>query len=156
MGKVLTLSAVLCFTVGAMFVSSRAGFAADTHVIVGTQQVTWTYNGKKSAPNSPLVVDDLKVGDIIEIQIPRGPIPHGFITLSNGAESKDLVLACGDNKSSKPNAVLQEINCGPASQFGVKFTGSLQLQVLDTFKDETDFWCVVHRQGMPGALKLTQ
>jgi hypothetical protein len=102
------------------------------------------------------VIDDLKVGDIVEIQIPQGPIPHGFVTISNGAESRNLVLACGDNPTSKPNAVLQEINCGPASKFGVRMTGNMDLQVLGTFQGETDFWCVVHHQGMPGVLKLKQ
>jgi hypothetical protein len=155
MGKLFTKSIGVCVALGAVIAPSII-LAADTHVIVGTQQVTWTYNGKKSTPSSPLVVDDLKVGDIVEIQIPQGPIPHGFVTTSNGAESRNLVLACGDNKTSKPNAVLQEINCGPASKFGVRMTGSMQLQVLDTFQSETDFWCVVHLQAMSGVLKLKQ
>jgi hypothetical protein len=161
MGKVLAESTVLCLTLGAIVTQSSTCFAADTHVIVGTQQVTWTYNGQKSTPGTTLVVDDLKVGDIVETQIPSGAIPHGFITIKKSAnvppvESKDPVLACGENKTSKPNAVLQEINCGPASKFGVRFTGSMQLQVLDSFRDETDFWCVVHHAVMSGALKLKQ
>lgn len=160
MGKVLMGSTVLCFTLGAIVTPCSTSFAADTHVIVATQQVTWTYNGKTSTRNTPLVVDDLKIGDIIEVQIPAGPIDHGFITIRKAAngpvESKDLVLACGDNKNSKPNAVLQEINCGPSSKFGVITTGNMQLQVLGTFKDETDFWCVRHKQFMSGVLKLKQ
>jgi hypothetical protein len=155
MEKLLTKFIGVCVALGAVIAPSII-LAADTHVIVGTQQVTWTYGGKKSTPSSPLVVDDLKVGDIVEIQIPQGPIPHGFVTIANGAESRDLVLACGDSKTSKPNAVLQEIKCGPASKFGVRMTGSMQLQVLNTFQSETDFWCIVHHQAMAGVLKLKQ
>jgi hypothetical protein len=156
MRKVFVGPTVLCLTLSAIVAPSSTGFAADTHVIVATQQLTWTHNGKTSTPDAPLVVDDLKVGDIIDISIPEGRVHHGFVTTSNGAESRGLVLACGDDKKSKPNAVLQEINCGPASKFGVMFTGDMQLNVLDTFKDETDFWCVVHTDAMTGALKLKQ
>jgi hypothetical protein len=139
----------------------EASLAADIHVIVGTQQLTWTYNGNKSTQNVALVVDDLDIGYIVEIQVPEGPIPHGFITITKNAdepavESKELVLACGEEKSTKPNAVLEETNCGTASKFGVRFTGSMQLVVLDTFKDETDFWCVFHHALMQGELKLKQ
>jgi hypothetical protein len=42
--------------------------------------------------------------------MPAGPIDHGFITTRKAAngpvESRDLVLACGDNKTSKPKANL--------------------------------------------------
>jgi len=138
-----------------------SGLAADTHVIVGTQQVNWTYNSKASTPSQPLVVDDLKVGDTIDIQIPAGPIPHGFITITKAGsvpatETKDLVLACGETATSKPNAVLQEVNCGAASQFGVRFKGSMQLQVMPNFKGDVNFWCIVHHAGMAGVLRLKQ
>jgi hypothetical protein len=36
----------------------------------------------------------------------------------------------------------------------VKFTGSMRLEVLNTFKDDVYFWCVVHRAAMAGTLKL--
>jgi hypothetical protein len=150
---------VLCVVAGATITSVNSSLAADTHTIIGTQQVNWTYNGQKSTPTTPLVVDDLKVGDIVEIQIPKGPIPHGFVTITKGAnsqqvESRDLVVACGEDKNAKPNAVLQEGNCGAASQFGVIFQGSMQLTVLPSFKDPVDFWCVVHHGRMSGTLKL--
>ena len=54
----------------------------------------------------------------------------------------------------KPNAVLREIDCGAASKFGVAFKGSMRLEVFDTFKGETNFWCVIHHAIMSGTLKL--
>jgi hypothetical protein len=137
----------------------RPGVAADTHVIVGTQQVTWTYNGQKSTSAQPLAVADLKVGDVIDIQIPPGAVPHGFVTIRRKAgqqpvEDKRFVRACGESKDQKPTAVLQEVSCGNKSQFGVRFTGDMRLEVLDTFKTDVDFWCVVHTTKMAGTLKL--
>ena len=161
MRKVTRSRAALSVGFCALTAYPLATLAADTHVIVGTQQLTWTYNGNKSALNAPLVVDDLKIGDIVEIQIPAGPIPHGFITVTRNAdgsvvESKDLVLVCGEDRGAKPDAVLQETNCGTTSNFGVRYTGSMQLVVLDTFRDETDFWCLFHHGLMLGELKLKQ
>jgi hypothetical protein len=135
------------------------GVAATTHVIVGTQDITWAYNGNESALGKPLVVDDLKVGDIVEIQIPAGDIPHGFVTTTKNAGgnivvTRDPVLACGEVPSAKPKAVLREIACGSASQFGIQYTGSMDLEVLSSFSGEVPFYCVVHRSGMPGILKL--
>jgi len=152
-------SLILYLVLGLAIGLADPSFAADTHVIVGTPQVTWTYNGQKSTLRKPLMVDDLKIGDIIEIQIPPAALPHGFITIKKDAnqpplETKDLVVACGEDKSSKPNAVLRELDCAGASKFGVKFTGSMRLEVLPTFKDETNFWCVIHHAAMAGILKL--
>jgi hypothetical protein len=135
------------------------GFAADTHVVVAHSNLTWSYNGKSSSSDSPILVDDLKIGDIVEVQVPSGP--HGFITIKRGAagsiaEIKDPVIACGDPVNSKPNAVLRELDCGAASKFGVAFKGSLRLEVLSTFKDPVDFYCWVHKAAMPGTLKLKQ
>jgi hypothetical protein len=132
-------------------------FAADTHVVVAHSNLTWTYNGQTSAADHPVAVDDLKVGDIVEIQVPSGP--HGFITIKRGAagaitEIRDPVIACGEAEGSKPNAVLKEIDCGATSKFGVAYKGSLKLVVLATFKDPVDFYCFVHKAAMPGALKL--
>jgi hypothetical protein len=159
MYKLSVGSLTVCLALGLAIGLASTSFAADTHVIVGTPQVTWTYNGQKSTLRKPLMVDDLKVGDIIEIQIPAAAIPHGFITVKKDAnqppmETKDLVVACGEDKSSKPNAVLRELDCGGASKFGVKFTGSMRLEVLPAFKGETNFWCVVHHAAMAGTLKL--
>jgi hypothetical protein len=152
-------SLILCLLLGGAIGFADASFAADTHVIVGSPQITWIYNGQKSTLRKPLMVDDLKIGDIIEIQIPPAAIPHGFITIKKAAnqppvETKDVVVACGEDKGSKPNAVLRELDCAGASKFGVKFTGSMRLEVLPTFKGETDFWCVVHHAAMAGTLKL--
>ena len=134
-------------------------FAADTHVIVAHSNLTWTYNGKASTAAQPVMVDDLKIGDVVEIQVPTGSGPHGFITIkkATGApttEIKDPVLACGEAAGSKPQAVLREIECGAATKFGVVYTGSLKLEVLSTFKDSVDFYCRVHKAAMPGTLKL--
>jgi hypothetical protein len=137
------------------------GFAADTHVIVGAKnKVAWIYKNKESKPAAPVSVDDLQVGDTIEIQVP-GPAPHGFITTKKGAggaptPTKDLVLACGEDKASKPNAVLQETQCGAASQFGVDLNpgDKMHLEVLAAFTSDTDFFCTVHKDQMRGTLKL--
>jgi hypothetical protein len=156
------------FSVGSLMLGSAVGlamihvdtsFAAETHVIAATAQVSWSYHGQVSSLKKPLMVDDLKIGDIIEVQIPPAAIPHGFITVKRDAntppvESKDFVVACGEDKNSKPNAVLRELDCGTASKFGVKYTGSMRLEVLSTFKDPVSFWCVVHHAAMAGALKL--
>jgi hypothetical protein len=157
MKRPLTQSSVACVVFVAVITCSSAGFAAETHVI-GTQGTAWTYKDKKSTPAVPLPIDVLKIGDIVEVKI-AGPIPHGIVTIkrSNGAppvEDKSPVLACGEDKTAKPNAVLREIDCGAASKFGVTFTGSLQLEVMDTFKDPVDFYCVIHKAGMAGVLKL--
>jgi hypothetical protein len=63
-------------------------------------------------------------------------------------------LACGEDANAKPNAVLREIECGAASQFGVAFTGSMELEVLNAFTSDTNFWCVIHQFGMTGTFKL--
>ncbi|MER9771229.1 hypothetical protein [Mesorhizobium sp. M0220] len=142
---------VFGLALGAIVVTGGASFAADTHVIA-TKNVTWTYNGRASTKTTPLIVDDLKIGDIVEIQI-DGPFPHGFVTIRpKDADGKDLVWACGQDKGS--TAVLRETDCGAASQFGVQFKGKMRLEVLNGFTDPVDFWCVIHRGGMRGTLKL--
>lgn len=136
-------------------------FAAETQVVVGSQQtVAWTSKGKSSTTRSPIVLDGLKVGDIVEIQVPNGPIPHGFVAIkktgNSSAETKDPVLACGEDPKSKPNAVLRETDCAGASKAGVSFRGSLKLEVMDTFKDDLNFWCVIHKGMMPGVIKVAK
>jgi len=143
---------------GATLMSASSGVAADTHVI-GVQGFAWTYKDKKSTSSTPLAVDDLKVGDIVEVQIAAGPVPHGFVTIKRSPDAPPVVdkspmLACGEDKTIKPNAVLRETDCGTTSKFGVAFSGSLRLEVMDTFKDPVDFYCVIHKAGMPGVLKL--
>jgi hypothetical protein len=135
--------------------------AADTHVIMSTPQFTWTYNGRSSTDDgTPVIVDDLKIGDVVEIRVGDGM--HGLITIKQLADvsppesnqTKDPVLACGEDANAKPNAVLREIECGATSQFGAAFTGSMKLEVLNTFTSDTNFWCVIHQFGMTGTLKL--
>jgi hypothetical protein len=140
---------------------TASSFAADTNVIVGSQQtVAWTSKGKSSTARAPIVADGLKVGDIVEIQVPAGPIPHGFAALkkagNSSTETKDPILACGEDPKSKPNAVLRETDCSGASKVGVTYKGSLKLEVMDTFKDDLNFWCVVHRAAMPGVIKVAK
>lgn len=140
---------------------AAGSFAAETQVVVGSQKaVAWTFKGKDSTARAPVVIDGLKAGDIVEIQVPAGPIPHGFAALkkagNSSTETKDAILACGEDAKSKPNAVLRETDCSGASKVGVTFKGSLKLEVLDTFKDDLDFWCVVHRAAMPGVIKVAK
>jgi len=144
-------------TLAAAIASSGGAVAAETHVI-GVQGIAWTYKDKKSTPTTPLAADDLKIGDIIEFSI-SGGIPHGVVTIKRPAgappvEDKSFVLACGEDAKDKPNAVLRETECGAASKFGVVITGSMKMEVLSTFKDPVDFFCVVHRNGMAGQFKL--
>jgi hypothetical protein len=147
-----------CATLGVTLSLAGTGDAADTHVVVAQKNLTWIYSGQASTPQKPIMVDDLKIGDIVEIQVPVPSGKHGFITIkkTTGAatEIKDPVLACGEAAASKPNAVLKEIECGAATKFGVVYTGSLKLEVLPTFKDSVDFYCWVHKAAMPGTLKL--
>jgi hypothetical protein len=137
--------------------------AVDTHVIKSTSNLTWTSDGKtpSKTDGTPIVIDDLKIGDIIDIQIAPGFPQHGFITIKQLAnvqppgdnETKDPVWACG--VTDRPAAaVLREVECGAASTFGVKYSGSMKLEVLDTFKADVNFWCVVHHFLMTGTLKL--
>ena len=126
---------------------------ADTRVIKAMRPVAWTSNGQSSGHDGT----PLNVGDVIDVQI-SGPNPHGFVTIKQLAdngdnEARDLVLACGEDKATKPNAVLREIECGAASQFGIEFQGSMKLEILDTFKNDVNFWCVIHLSGMTGKPK---
>jgi hypothetical protein len=149
---------ILCLVLGLAIRLAEPSFAAETHVI-GTAQVSWTYHGQSSTLRKPLMVDDLKIGDIVEIQIPPAALPHGFITIKKApnqppVDTKDFVVACGEDKGSKPNAALRELDCAGASKFGVTYTGNMRLEVLPAFKEDINFWCVVHHAAMAGTLKL--
>jgi hypothetical protein len=160
-----TLCALISLAVGW---SPNSSFAANTHLITADKagQKVWAYklpdgttksiSDPNTNPPTPVVVDDLAVGDIIEIDTPQGN--HGFITTKNGAEDTDLVAICGEDPNTKKTAVLQEISCAAGSQFGqtMKPKASMQMVVLPTFNGETDFWCWVHKGEMPGVLKLKQ
>lgn len=147
-----------CTTV--TFVSTNA--RADTHVIIGTQKVTWESEGQSSTTKGVPLEVKVKKGDTLEIQIPSGDIPHGFVTINKGgdenpAEAKGLVLACGEDPQSKPDAVLRETGCtGNPSVFGDEngFNGTLKLDIVDNFGVDVNFWCVIHKKKMWGTIKL--
>jgi hypothetical protein len=156
MRKTLAAYLVIGSALGGIATSAGPAAAADTRVIKAVS-LSWTSNGQSSDDGTPLIVDGLNVGDVIDIQIGPG-ISHGFITIKQLAdvpdnEIKDPVLACGEDKAAKPNAVLRETECGISSNFGIAFRGSMKLEVLDTFKSDVNFWCVVHQFGMTGTLK---
>ncbi len=148
---------LLCVALGALVSAAGTSVAADTHVIVATDDLQLSYNGQKS----PLItVSDLKKGDTVEVQVPENTdFRHGFITIKTSPPPiitiEDPVLKCGEPESAKPNAVLKE-DCVPGamSQFGKTFKGSMKLIVLEKFKDDVPFWCVQHKEVMRGVLKL--
>jgi hypothetical protein len=143
---------------GAALLGANPVFAADTHVIT-VEGFAWVYKGKKSTTATPIAVDDLKKGDIIEVKIDDSGIPHGLVTIVRNPGTpppppvvqKKFVQACGETND---DAVLRETECGATSKFGVAFTGSLKMEVKNNFKDPVDFFCVVHKAGMPGQFKL--
>jgi hypothetical protein len=153
-------SVIVSAALAVSFTFAGPAFAADNHVIkVGDDDFSWTYKDKASAPGSPLVVDDLKIGDTIEVQLGDGS--HGFVTIKKNdtppppiVVDKTPVLACGEDASSKPNAVLRELDCGASSNYGIIIGATFRLEVMTTFRDPVDFYCVAHRNGMPGTLKL--
>jgi hypothetical protein len=136
---------------------------ADSHVIVGNPNKTWTSEGRQSTVNGDPLVVEVKKGDTLEIQIPAGGrVPHGFVTINkkadeNPTEATGLVLACGEDQRSKPDAVLRETGCtGKPTNFGNEdgFTGSLRLEILDNFRSDVNYWCVIHTAIMWGTIKL--
>lgn len=156
---------LLCFaTSAALFVTMNAAWAADPHSLTAKKDAAiWIYNGQSSKTDgTPIVIGDLKVGDILEVTIPPGPAHHGFITIKKGdggsmTENPAPVLACGEAPNQKPDAALRETGCdGKPSNFGKPFTGTMKLEVLPTFKTDVDFYCFVHKTIMTGVLKLTR
>jgi hypothetical protein len=148
---------LLCVAFVALVLAAGTSVAANTHVIVATDDLQWSYNGQKS----PLIsVDDLKKGDTVEIQVSEKlDFLHGFVTIRKIPPPitpiEDPVLKCGEAASAKPNAVLKE-DCAPGavSKFGKTFKGSMKLIVLEAFKEDVPFWCVKHMIVMQGVLKL--
>jgi len=163
MRRSMTVGA-LTYVVTSMTMLFAGGSAhANNIVIVAADPTIWQSGGQSSGGvQQPLVVQ-VKQGDTIQVQIPAGlQHPHGFVTLNkpgNQNPSKDLtlVLACGDDPKTKPNAVLQE-TCAPgtSTNFNKAYVGSMTLQVLNTFQADVNFWCVVHLKGMWGVIKLQQ
>jgi hypothetical protein len=160
MRKSFAVFGVFGLTFGAVVTVAGPSLAADTRVITTTPAVAWTSGGKSSKTDgTPLVIENLQVGDIIEVRVPPGAT-HGFITTKQHAnvpppqnDDKGFVWACG--QTNKPEAaVLREIECGTTSNFGMNFVGTLKLEVLSTFKNDVNFWCTQHHFGMTGVLKL--
>jgi hypothetical protein len=148
----------ICASSLAWIASTALSTAANTHVIFATDDITWFYNGKSSASGSPVPVDDLVVGDVIQIIVPHSENnTHGFVTVTNGARNLDLVLTCGQAEGATPKP-LHQTNCeaAGASKFGKDFEGVLQLEVMPTFNSSIDFFCTTHGPGMPGRLSLKQ
>jgi hypothetical protein len=92
------------------------------HLIQGstTTPVFWQYKTSKSQNDgTPVVVDDLQVGDVIVVSVP-GRIPHGFGPLVGGKQSNTPVFTCGDTrKVSDPGIVLRELDCPPDNKSSV-------------------------------------
>lgn len=148
-------SASLSAIAAVAFLLSGPALAGDTHTITAMPNLSWSYNGVPNKPSHAVIVDDLKVGDIVEIKIPGGN--HGFIPTVKGpplVETRDPIQLCTDAPNSKPNAVLRETQCGADTQVGKQFVGSLRMEVLPAFHDSVDFHCVVHKGLMPGTLSL--
>jgi hypothetical protein len=157
-------ASVLCVGISTMISFANTSAGADTHVISATQDITWKSDGQESAGIGVPLGVEVKKGDTIDIQIPKGDAPHGFVTIDKRgdampARAEGLVLACGENPTTKPDAVLKEIGCvtGTPSVFGKIFTSpssTLKLEVLDKFQADINFWCVVHKKQMWGMIKL--
>jgi hypothetical protein len=130
------------------------GEARADNILITNQGSKW-----RLAPNpgvNPLPVE-VKKGDVIEFRL--AGLGHGIVTLNkpgsdpNAAENLQLVLACGEDPSSKPNHVLREVECG-LSRFNAELIPSVKLQVTDNFQADVNFWCIIHLSDMWGTFKL--
>jgi hypothetical protein len=145
-----------------------------THLIVGDANVPiWHYkvdpNNEDSAdkssstfsPVTPVVVNDLKPGDVVRFSIPD--LTHGFTPVEGATKNLGLVVRCGEDPSdpAKKGAVLQELDCQPGqsvdnSKVDKKLKGpnAIRLQVLQTFSNSVEFICTQHGARMRGQLQL--
>ena len=142
-----------------------------THLIVGDpNDRVWHYktdaNDENSpdkssstfSPVTPVVVDDLKSGDVVRFSI--SDLPHGFTPVTGDAtKALDLVIRCGEdpNDPTKQGAVLQELDCqsGQASKVDKRLgSDAVRLQVIRTFSTPVAFICTVHGPRMRGQLQL--
>ena len=146
-----------------------------THLIVGdANDRIWHYkvdpNNEDSAdksistfsPVTPVVVDDLKPGDVVRFRMPD--LTHGFTPVEgNATKNLGLVVRCGEdpNDPAKKGAVLQELDCQPGqsvdkSKVDKKLKGpdGVRLQVLQTFSNPVEFICTQHGPNMRGRLEL--
>jgi hypothetical protein len=147
------------------------------HLIVGDpNDRIWHYkmdaNNEDSAdkssstfdPVTPVVIDDLKPGDVVRFSIPD--LTHGFTPVErNATKQLGLVVRCGEdpNDPAKTGAVLQELDCQPGqsvdeSKVDRKLSGpdAVRLQVLQAFSDPVEFICTQHGPKMRGRLQLAE
>jgi hypothetical protein len=152
-----------------LFVGLTAAFAGDclaanNDVIMATNSATWKSDQGESKKQGRIpLVEKVKQGDTLEIQIAEGIGPHGFITIkgeanddaTNPAEAPELVWACGQPETEdRKNAPLHEIDCtGTDTKFGTITTGTMKFEVTNNFKG-VNFWCVQHTDHMWGKLEL--
>jgi hypothetical protein len=145
------------------------------HLIVGDpMDRIWHYkvnaNDENSAdkssstfsPVTPVVIDDLKPGDVVRFRIPG--LTHGFTPVEGNATKKlGLVVRCGENPNDPAltGAVLQELDCQPGqsvdmSKVDKRLNGpnAVRLQVLQTFSNPVEFICTQHGPNMRGRLQL--
>jgi hypothetical protein len=146
----------ICVLISASVVSGALA-RADNLVITATSQRTWKSGSDHSGIDGTPLNVKIKPGDTIEIQVPPGSGTHGFVTIDgkgtgNPKEITAPVISCGESDNN--TAVLKEIECGTKSKFDVIFTGTLKLQVLQTFKGDLNFWCVQHTNVMWGTITL--
>ena len=159
MSKFSKQALAMCFSLSAGLMFSSNGLAAATHVITADQEKKIWHgdNGSSSkVDGTPLLLDNLKVGDIVEVVIKDG-LSHGFVALGGKpGDDSDLVQRCGETEQNKPKAVLRELCDGntTTTQYAEPFVGTMRLQVLSTFKPDFKFWCIFHREVMQGVLRL--
>ena len=104
---------------------------------------------------NPLPVE-VKQGDVLEFKVTGN---HGVVTIDkpgdqNPSAVPELVLACGQTAGASKTP-LREIECGDSSKFNISpLTGSLKLEITDSFQGTVYFWCIVHESMMWGTIKL--
>ena len=153
-----TSDIALLLGVSLLGVGSTVQARAD-NILIENQGSKWKL-GTNAASPLPVAA---KKGDVIEFKVTG---PHGVVTLDKPVPPPGtpappapvpdltLVLACGEDAASKPNAVLREIECGAASKFNKLLTAPMKLEVTDKFAADVHFWCIVHKAGMWGTIKL--
>jgi hypothetical protein len=144
-----------------------------THLIVGDpNDRIWHYkvnandedsadkSSSKFSPVTPVVIDDLKPGDVVRFSIPD--LTHGFTPVEGNATKKlELVVRCGEDPNAMKGAVLQELDCQPGqsvdkSKVDKRLEGrdAVRLQVLQAFSIPVEFICTQHGPNMRGRLQL--
>lgn len=127
--------------------------ARADNILIENEDAEWKLGGGKPANPLPF---EAKKADVIEFRVTG---PHGVVTLDKPGDQMpspdlQLVLACGEDPSSKPNHVLREVECGSSSLFNKVLTAPMKLEVTDRFQSDVHFWCIIHKRGMWGTIKL--